>query len=215
MLYRIGINSGDVMVDGDEIYGDGVNVAARLEALAPPGGICVSRTVRNQVRDRLEIAFEDMGEIEVKNIARPVRVFRVLKEGEVAKAPRRSILAKPWSGVAAAIVMLLVIAGGGLWWWQSQPDFKPVDPAKMADKLSSKPSIAVLPFANISGDKEQEYFADGMTDDLITDLSKLSGLIVIARNSVFTYKGKNVKVQDVARDLKRHPRAGRLDPPGR
>ncbi len=202
MLYRIGINLGDVMIDGDEIYGEGINVAARLEALAEPGSICVSRMVRDGVRDRTDVAFEDMGEIEVKNISRPVRVFRVLKEGEVAKTPSRSILAKPWTASAAAIVLLLVIAGGGTWWWQSQlPDFTPADPAKMAYKLPEKPSIAVLPFTNLSDDKQQEYFADGITEDIIIDLSKVSGLFVIARNSTFIYKDKTATIGQVAEAL--------------
>ena len=198
MLFRVGINLGDIIIDEDDIHGDGVNVAARLEALAKPGGICVSRTVRNQVRDKMDITFEDMGEVEVKNIARPVKVFRVLQQGEEAKLPKQQKSAK-WKFAAAAVVLAL-LAGGGAWWWQ-QPDFEPADPAKMAYALPEKPSIAVLPFDNYSGDKEQEYFADGMVEDLITDLSKVSGLFVIARTSSFTYKGKAVKVQQDAEDL--------------
>jgi TolB-like protein/class 3 adenylate cyclase len=192
MLFRVGINLGDVLVEGDDIYGDGVNVAARIEALAEPGGICISRSARDQVRDRLDVALEDMGEIDVKNIARPVRVFRVLGEGEAATARTQRRLSGRLAVSAVAVLLIAIAAaGGGYWWWQQQLDFETAD----------KPAIAVLPFANLSADKEQEYFADGMTDDLITDLSKVSGLIVIARNSVFTYKGRNVKVQDVAKDL--------------
>src|SRR5262245_4776942 len=155
--FRIGINLGDVIIEGEDIYGDGVNVAARLEGIAEPGAIFVSRAVRDSVRDRLEVALEDLGERSVKNIPRPVRVFRI---GRV-------------DGV------------------------RPAAPPIIADK----PSIAVLPFANMSGDAEQEYFSDGMTEDLITDLSKVSGLFVIARNSSFAYKGKSVKVQEIGREL--------------
>ncbi len=202
MLFRIGINLGDVMVDGDDIYGDGVNVAARIEALAQPGGICLSRTVRDNVRDRMEISLEDMGEVEVKNIARPVRVFRVLGEGEVAKAPKKQFPVGQ-SIVAAAVLLLVVVVGGGggVWWWQEQPDFDPADPAKMAFTLPEKPSIAVLPFDNLTGDASQEYIGDGLAENIIADLSTSPDLVVIARNSTFAYKGKPTKVQTVAEDL--------------
>jgi adenylate cyclase len=150
----MGINLGDIIRDGRDIYGDGVNVAARLEALAEPGGICVSRVVRDQVRDKLDFSFEDLGEQQVKNIARPVRVHRVLL-GERPTSPE--------PGAAASTQPLLVL-----------PD---------------KPSIAVLPFQNMSGDPEQEYFADGMVEEIITALSRIKWLFVIARNSSFTYKG--------------------------
>ena len=202
--YRIGINVGDVISDGDDLLGDGVNVAARLETLADPGGICISNAAHEQVRDRLEITFEDMGEIEVKNIARPVRVFRVLAEQETvaqAAAPARSVAPSKKTLVTVVMVIALIAAGGGAWWWQRLAAVEQTNEAQSVRPAENKPSIAVLPFANLSDDKEQEYFVDGMTDDLITDLSKLSGLIVIARNSVFTYKGRNVKVQEVARDL--------------
>ena len=124
MLYRIGVNLGDVMIDGDDIHGDGVNVAARLEALAAPGGICISRTVRDNVRDRLDIAFEDMGEVEVKNIARPVRVFRVLGLGEGDAAGRLSVTARPVGEsltIVAVLAFIIAIVGGGAWWWQQPP----------------------------------------------------------------------------------------------
>src|SRR5271156_6530377 len=162
--FHIGINLGDIIIDEGDIYGDGVNVAARLEALAEPGGICVSRVVRDQVRDRLEIAFEDMGEQQIKNIARPVRVHRV-RLGE--KPPASG---KP-----------------------------PTAPAPLA--LPDKPSIAVLPFANMSGDPEQEYFVDGMVEEIITALSRIRWLFVLARNSSFTYKGQAVDVKQVGREL--------------
>ncbi|MCH8113826.1 MAG: tetratricopeptide repeat protein, partial [Proteobacteria bacterium] len=204
MRFRIGVNLGDVMVEGDNLLGDGVNVAARLEGLAEPGGICVRRAVRNQVRDKLPVVFEDMGEVEVKNIARPIRVFRILPEGATPKPARRLGVGRPARGwlIGSAVVALLIMAGGIGYWlkpWAPVLDRASVEGAALP--LPDKPSIAVLPFVNISDDPEQEYFADGMTDDLITDLSKVSGLFVIARNSVFTYKGRAVKVQEVGRDL--------------
>jgi adenylate cyclase len=162
--FRIGINLGDIIKDGREIYGDGVNVAARLEALATPGGICVSRVVRDQVRDKLGFAFDDRGEQQVKNIARPVRVFDVNVAGET---------------------MILT----------------PDSPARAPLPLPDKPSIAVLPFQNMSGDREQEYFADGMVEEIITALSRIRWLFVIARNSSFTYKGRSVGVKQVGREL--------------
>jgi adenylate cyclase len=161
--FRIGINLGDVIAEYDDIFGDGVNVAARLEALAEPGGICVSRVVRDQVRDRLDYAFEDLGEQQVKNISRPVRVYRVSNIGGGHQIP--SALAMP-----------------------TLP-------------LPDKPSVAVLPFTNMSGDPEQEFFADGIAEDVITALSRYPSLFVIARNSCFTYKGRAVDVKQVGREL--------------
>jgi TolB-like protein/class 3 adenylate cyclase len=157
--FRVGINLGDVIAEEHDIFGDGVNVAARLEALADPGGICVSRVVRDQVRDKLDFAFEDMGEQQVKNIARPVHVYRVRINAEANTGP------------------------------------------KLLLPLPDKPSIAVLPFANMSGDPEQEYFADGMVEEIITALSRIRWLFVIARNSSFTYKGQAIDVKQVGREL--------------
>jgi len=156
--FRIGINVGDIILDGGDIFGDGVNVAARLEGLAEPGGICLSDDAQRQVRGKLDVAFEDAGEQRLKNIARPVRVFRVRPGGAAANA--RPVLALP-----------------------------------------DKPSIAVLPFQNLSGDPEQEYFADGMVEDIITALSRFRNLFVISRNSSFTYKGHAVDVKQVGREL--------------
>jgi TolB-like protein len=156
--FRMGVNVGDVIIDGDDIYGDGVNVAARLEGLSEPGGICVSLGVRDQVRDKLDLIFEDAGEQQLKNIARPVRVYRVRVDRSAARA-------------APAL------------------------------PLPDKPSIAVLPFQNISGDAEQEYFADGIVEEIITALSRFRQLFVIARNSSFTYKGRAVDVKQVGREL--------------
>jgi len=161
--WRIGINLGDVIVEGDDLYGDGVNIAARIEALADPGGVLVSNTVHEQVRDRLPFVFEDLGEQQVKNIVRPVRVYRVRDLGVAAKTL--------------------------------------VAPTSPALPLPDKPSIAVLPFANMSGDPEQEYFADGMVEEIITALSRIRRLFVIARNSSFTYKGQAVDVKQVGHEL--------------
>jgi adenylate cyclase len=158
--FRVGVNFGDIVVDGADIWGDGVNVAARLEALSEPGGICVSGRVQEDVQGRLDVAFEDAGEQQLKNIARPVRIFHV-RVGGMVNAP----------ALAPALAL---------------PD---------------KPSIAVLPFQNLSGDPEQEYFADGLTEDIITGLSRQPWFFVIARNSTFTYKGKAIDVREVAAQL--------------
>ena len=163
--FRIGVNLGDIIFEDNDIFGDGVNVAARIESIAEPGGVCISSSVRDSVGNRLDLAFKDMGEQTLKNIERPVRVYHIS-------------LGAPTGGSVPAPQLLT-----GL-------------PAK------EKPSIAVLPFNNMSGDPEQEYFADGITEDIITDLSKISGLHVVARNTVFTYKGKPVKVQQAAEELK-------------
>ncbi len=160
--FRVGINLGDIIAEDDDIYGDGVNVAARLESLSEPGGICLSRAARDQVRDKIDIALEDLGEVEVKNIHRPVRVFRI--------APTKGAV-----------------------------------PAARADgpslPLPDKPSIVVLPFDNMSGDPEQEYFSDGMVEEITTALCRVRSLFVIARNSAFAYKGRAVDVKQVSREL--------------
>ncbi|MGC2712842.1 MAG: tetratricopeptide repeat protein, partial [Pseudolabrys sp.] len=155
--FRIGVNLGDVIAEGDDIYGDGVNVAARLESVAQPGGIAVSQSVCDHVGNRLSVTFEDRGEQQLKNIEKPIRVYDVLLDEQIG--------------------------------------------AEMSAATRDKPSIAVLPFNNMSGDPEQEYFSDGITEDIITDLSKVSGLSVIARHSSFSYKGKPLKVQQIGREL--------------
>ena len=157
--FRIGINMGDIVVEDGDIFGDGVNVAARLEALAEPGGICVSARVQEDAAGKLDLAFEDLGEQALKNIARPVRAYRIATGGGSATAPETPTLALP-----------------------------------------DKPSIAVLPFANMSGDPEQEYFVDGMVEEITTAIARLPWLFVIARNSAFTYKGKPVDVKQVAQE---------------
>ncbi len=203
LQFRIGVNLGDVIVDRGELYGDGVNVAARLESLAEPGGICISRKVLHEVRDKLEVGFEFLGDQAVKNIERPIPVYRVLMDPEAAGKVigERRLRPRQWQLGAAAAAVGAVVAIAAVWW---QPWVRTVEPAsieRMAFPLPDKPSIAVLPFVNMSGDPEQEYFADGMTEDLITDLSKISGLFVIARSSTFTYKGRSVKVREVAEEL--------------
>ena len=165
LVFRIGVNLGDIIIEGDDIYGDGVNVAARLEGLAEPGGICISRAARDQVRDKVPIKFEDLGEQQVKNIPRPIRAFGVLLE------------------IPDAVV--------------APAEAKPAP----ATPVSEKPSIAILPFTNMSGDPEQEYFSDGISEDIITRLARFPDIRVIARNSSFQYKGENVDIRNIAEDL--------------
>jgi TolB-like protein len=207
MPFRIGVNLGDVVEEADRIYGDGVNIAARLEGLAEPGGICISRTAYDHVKNKLEFGYEYLGEHSIKNIAEPVRVYRVLMEPEAAGkviGEKRFIGKISRRAAVTAIAILAIVAGGLIGWNLYLHQSKKIEPAsidQMAFPLPDKPSIAVLPFDNISGDPKQEYFSDGMTDDLITDLSKISGLFVIARNSTFAYKGKPIKIRQVAEEL--------------
>jgi adenylate cyclase len=197
MQFRIGINLGDVIVEDQRLYGDGVNIAARVESLAEAGGICLSGTAYDHVEGKLPFAYDFLGEQTVKNIARPVRVYRLLEPGSSsARRPappasrRRRVL-----GAVGAVAILMILGAAGWAGWQRLA----APAAGLA--LPDKPSVAVLPFANLSQDPAQEYFSDGVTEDLITGLSKISGLFVIARNSAFTYKGRAVKVRDVGRDL--------------
>jgi len=196
MRFRIGINLGDVIVEGERVYGDGVNIAARLESLADGGGICLSGTAYDQIEGKLPFSYEFTGEHTVKNIARPVRVYRVRLDPSVAGPSRRATSTRLVKVVAASVAALLLLGAAG---WVGWRWLRPPESAGLP--LPDKPSVAVLPFANLSQDPAQEYFSDGVTEDLITGLSKVSGLFVIARNSVFTYKGKPVKVRDVGRDL--------------
>jgi adenylate cyclase len=207
MEYRIGVNLGDVIEEGEDIYGDGVNIAARLESLADSGGICISRSVYNQVKNRLKLPYDYLGEKRVKNIKEPVPVYRVLMGTEVGEGMASEKKAKPrvWGKVAIALgVIVVVLVGAAAIIWNIYfrlPEVKGI-PGGMKDfELPSGPSIAVLPFVNMSGDPEQEYFSDGLTENIIAALSGDRRLLVIARNSTFAYKGKSVMVQDVAREL--------------
>ena len=210
MEFRIGINLGDVIEEGDTIYGDGVNIAARLEGLAEAGGICISETAYQQIENKLPLRYDYLGEHEVKNIAKPVRVYRARIEPEAAPSKlgkEKKPVGKRLSRAASVIVIIaVVVIAVALILYQfvlrSSPSKTEIaSKEKMAFPLPDKPSIAVLPFVNMSDDAKQEYFSDGITEDLITDLSKVSGVVVIARNSTFTYKGKPVKVKQVAEEL--------------
>jgi adenylate cyclase len=210
MDFRIGIHMGDVSVEGERIYGDGVNIAARLEALAEAGGVCISATVHEQVRNKLDAAFTDLGDQTVKNIPDPVRVYRVQPRAQPegparAKAPPGKRPRRLRTALLATAAVLLLLALG-LWASWPRPlglliDLAGVSGPPVDPPLPDKPSIAVLPFANMSGDPEQEYFSDGITEDLTTALAGNPFLFVISRNSAFTYRGKAVKVEDVGREL--------------
>lgn len=209
MEFRIGVNLGDVMGEGKKIFGDAVNIVARVEGLAEPGGVCISGTAYDQVKNRLPFGFKPLGEQVVKNIAEPVRVYRVLMEPGIPVsrwAVAKKIHPRQWRRAALSLGVVLIVAAAAvvIWGLYLRPALPPAEVAseeKMAFPLPDKPSIAVLPFINMSKDPDQEYFIDGMTDDLITDLSKISGVFVIARTSTFTYKGKPVKVKQVAEEL--------------
>jgi adenylate cyclase len=201
---RIGINFGELILDGGDFCGDAVNIAARLEALAEPGGICVSGRVQEDARGKRDIVFENAGEQQLKNIARPMRVYRIRTDSGVPAPP--VIQRKPRAGRSRlrwglAAVALLVLLGGGVSVWQLVSHPLSLSQLMRAVQAPAQLSIAVLPFVNMSSDPQQEYFSDGMTEDLITELSRLSGLFVIARNSVFTFKGRAVKPDQVSREL--------------
>jgi adenylate cyclase len=206
MYFRIGINLGDVIEEGERLYGDGVNIASRVESLAEEGGISLSGTAYDQLGKKLPLGYEYLGEQSVKNIDKPVRVYRVLTEAEAAgkvigeerPRPRKW----PRSAIAAVVILLIIAGTFAIWNFYFRPP--PIEPAsmeKMAFELPDKPSIAVLPFVNMSEDPKQDYFSDGLTEEIITTLSKVSDLFVVAGQSTFSYKDKMVKVQQVAEEL--------------
>ena len=209
IAFRIGINVGDIVVEDGDIFGDGVNVAARLDGLAEPGGICVSARVREDAAGKLDLAFEDIGEQSLKNIARPVRVYALrLKDGSVSTepiaTPQRRVMGIAIVG-AAAVAAVLVVATGAWWLW---PASKPASTAAVASSTSvvqplvaQRLSIIVLPFANLSSDPEQQYFADGITEDVTTDLSRIRHSFVISRNTAFTYRSKPIDTKQIGREL--------------
>jgi adenylate cyclase len=205
MEFRVGINLGDVIEEGNRIYGDGVNIAARLEALADPGGICISKTAFDHIETKLPLGYEYLGEQTVKNIAKPVGAYRVLMEPRVtvAEAGEENRAWPVWrkavfSGATAVLILAIVV---GIWQLYLRPTPPVASVEEMALPLPDKPSIAVLPFENLSGDPEQDYFSDGFTHNLITQLYKMPGMFVIASGSTFKYKGKAVDVRQVGREL--------------
>lgn len=201
ILFRAGINLGDVFEHEGDLLGDGVNLAARLEGIAEPGGICLPAAAYEQVRGRVDAVFEDLGPQTLKNIPAPVHVWRVRMGG---RNDRGAAPVRRTRGRVAAILALILTAAAAIGLWQLQPwqgGGGPAAPVAAVATPANKPSIAVLPFTNMSNDPEQEYFSDGVTEDLITDLSRLSGLFVIARNTVFTYKGRAVNVAEVSAEL--------------
>ncbi len=210
MEFRIGINLGDVIEEGERIFGDGVNIAARLEGLAEAGGICISGSAFEQIENKLPLHYDYLGEHEVKNITRPVRVYRALMDNGVVKekGARPKVIGQ-WQRVIVfgLIGALVIISGIALWQYAQRPTsptpqvVEKADPQKMAYPLPDKPSIAVLPFENISEDKDFEYFSDGLTEEIINGLSKVEHVFVISRNSTFIYKNKPVKVQQVAEEM--------------
>jgi TolB-like protein len=208
MDFRMGINLGDVIEEGDTIYGDGVNIAARLEGMAEAGGICISESAYQQIKNKLPLRYDYLGEHEVKNIAEPVRVYRAQVEPEAASSKlsrQKKPVGKRLSKAALAIIAVVVIVGAVILYQfvlrPSHPKMEVASKEKMAFPLPDKPSIAVLPFVNMSEDPKQEFLCDGITESIITALSRVPRLFVIARDSTFTYKGKPVKVKQVSEEL--------------
>jgi adenylate cyclase len=206
MEFRIGVNLGDVIEEGERIYGDGVNIAARLEALADPGGICISKTAFDQIETKLPLGYEFLGEQDVKNIPKPVGAYRVLMEPRVTVAEEieREKPVQVWRRKAilvGGVTLVVVVVAALIWNFYLRPAVEPASVERMAFPLPDKPSIAVLPFVNMSEDPKQEYLADGITENIISALSRVPKLFVIARQSTFVYKGKLVKIQQVAEEL--------------
>src|SRR5271166_2187096 len=213
ILYRIGVNLGDVLIEGEDILGDGVNIAARLEGIADPGGICISGSAYDHVRGRIDADFVDLGERTLKNIAQPMRVY-ALGVGEIARASastplRRAVPVKPRALALLGIAALLIVIAAGGWYWfiANRPAGVATGPPAPVSSQAPAPaeakhlSIVVLPFTNLSGDPAQDYFADGITENLTTDLSRIRNSFVIARNTAFTYKGKNLDAKAIGKEL--------------
>ena len=214
MLFRIGINLGDVIQEEGRLYGDGINIASRIEGIADAGGICISDSAYQQIKSKLALGYEDLGEHSIKNITEPVRVYGIPTDtGRTIGADKtKSAGEKKWRNVALALAVVMIIGAGVIlaprYISESPPNQEAtaqepttVPAVKVGESLAEKPSIAVLPFDNMSGDPEQGYFSDGLTEEITAKLSMNSMLTVIARNSAFTYKGKATKVQQVAKDL--------------
>jgi TolB-like protein/class 3 adenylate cyclase/Tfp pilus assembly protein PilF len=204
MLFRIGINLGDVIQEEERIYGDGVNIAARLEGLAEPGGICISKTAFDHIESKLPYGYDFIGDQTVKNIAKPVGAYRVLMDPRVTVSgkPEKQTVSKRLPFFVGAIVVLVLAIAVGIWqFYIHRPTVEPASLDKMAFPLPEKPSIAVLPFENLSGDPKQEYLSDGISENIITELSRFREFFVIARQSSFSYKGKAVKIGQVSEEL--------------
>jgi adenylate cyclase len=210
MEFRIGVNLGDVVEDGEQILGDGVNIATRLESLSEAGGICISGTAFDQVKNKLNLGYKYLGEQTVKNILEPVRVYQVLMEPEAAGKVigQKKVKPRQWQRRAQIVIRILILIAAGVTIWKLYiwptpplPKEEVASIEKMAFPLPDQPSIAVLPFVNMSGDPKQEFLSDGISEEIITALSKVPMLLVIARNSSFNYKGKPVKVKQVSEEL--------------
>lgn len=203
LRFRIGVNLGDIIVEDEDIHGDGVNIADRMQTLAEPGGIAISGTTYDQVKTKIDVGFISLGRQKVKSIAEPIRVYRVAFDPAAARRfpqlPKRVR-----RGAVLAIALSLIVGGGAYLWYRLDIGETPAFVRRFAYPLPDKPSVAVLPFINVSGDSEQDHLAEGLTDDLITELSKVSGLFVIARHSVFALKGDTSKTKDVAAELGVH-----------
>ena len=204
LQFRIGINLSDVIAEKGDMYGNGVNIAARIESLAEPNEIYISQEVYSQVENKIKIGFEDLGEHDLKNIEKPIRVYKILPDVKFPSKNKARKSSKPrqkiW--VVTALLLLVMTTGIGGYFYSTQTkDFEPASIERMMYPLPEKPSIAVIPFANLSEDDDQEYFADGITEDIITDLSKISGLFVVASGSTFRFKGKDVKFNEIAEKL--------------
>jgi len=198
---RIGINVGDVVTEGDDLLGDGVNIAARLEALADTGGIYLSRSVRDQIRDHLDLNLEDLGEMKVKNITRPVRVFKVVDGGTPAKRGIGNSIKRFRNTTVTIALFIVSMVSIGYWWLGQKTDFEPADQNRLAYQLPQNPSIAVLPFNNLSGDPDQDFLAISFSEDILTSLSRLSGMFVISSSTTSRLKGKEYSAKSVAEDF--------------